>query len=405
MGQVLLHQFPNEQTTWDLTIRSKGVKTAYLKDEVEYQVDHLCELKHGWDELNFLASIPWFSPDYIDWLEDLRLKRKNICVYADGDDLHVHAEGKEIQIQWYETLVMPIIQELWMLDQDTDYELGKQKLDLCIGKYNKLIDEGKKFTLADFGTRRRASYKWQEYVVQRLVEKCKAMVGTSNVYMAMKFGIKPIGTFAHQMPMLLQGNNNIRLCNAQRATFDAWVKEYRGDLGIFLSDTFGFKAFLYDFDKFYAKLSNGCRHDSEDPFLWGDILIEFYKQLMIDPKTKVGCWSDSLKDDDVVNIVDYFWDRINVSIGQGTFLTNNVGGNPLNMVMKMSSSNGISSVKLADVPGKCNCKDEAQIEEVKRAFNYVSLAELSYLKGNPEAIKQFVAEIIAAQRQNRVWRG
>jgi nicotinate phosphoribosyltransferase len=405
MGQAIFHNIKNAHTKWELTIRSKGVKTGYLKDEVNYQIDHLCELKHGTDELQFLDSIPYLTYDFIEYLEDFRLKRKYINVESYDDQLHITAEGPEERIHWYETLVMPIVQELWMADQEgVDYELGKKNLDAAIDKYNKLWNEGKKFQLADFGTRRRASYDWHEYVVRRLIEKCLAFVGTSNVYLAMKFGVKPIGTFAHSWKMLFQGLKGIRTEDSQEAAFETWAKEFDGDLGIFLSDTYGFLAFLKAFTKRYMKLASGARHDSNDPFLWGDLFIAALKYNQIDPMTKVACFSDSLNDDKVVDIVNYFWNRILISIGQGTFLTNNVGGNPLNMVMKMQEVNGIKAVKMSDCPGKTNCHDEDRIKEIIHAFNYTSLDEIMSLKGDQAAIADFIKRFYETNFPKKHWR-
>lgn len=405
MGQAIFHQVKSAHTKWELIIRSEKAKTGYLKDEVQYQIDHLCELRHGTDELEYLDSIPYLTYDYIEWLEDLRLKRKYITVESYEDQLRIATDGPEERTHWFETLVMPIVQELWMVDQEgVDYDMGMVKLDAAIDKYNDLWNAGKHFQLADFGTRRRASHDWHEKVIRRLIERCLAFVGTSNVYFAMKFGVKPIGTFAHSWKMLFQGLFGVRLEDSQEAAFDAWAKEFDGDLGIFLSDTYGMLAFLKAFTKRFMNLSTGARHDSFDPFLWGDIFIEALKYNKIDPLTKVGCFSDSLKDDDVVDIVNYFWGRILVSIGQGTFLTNNVGGDPLNMAMKLKEVNGILAVKLSDVPGKCNCKNETRVEEVKRAFNYRPLSDLMYLKGNQEAIKNFVKDFYEKTFPKKHWR-
>ena len=404
MGQVIYHQFPTVRTKWLMTIRSTNVKTAYLKDEVSYQLDHMCELKHTDDEINFLAKRDWYSDDYIEFLSKFRLKREDIHVARDGDTLGIWTSGLELDDQWFETMTMPIVQELWMKDQPTDYDLGMKKLDAAIDKYNAIYESGKKFTLSDFGTRRRASFAWQEKVIRRLLERCLAFVGTSNVYFAMKFGIKEIGTVAHQMFMLLQALARFRVEESQRATLDAWLKEYRGRLAILLTDTYGFDAFLHDCDPLYMKLADGLRHDSEDPYLWCQIFLEVLKQMLIDAKTKTACFSDGLKDDDVVGLVDAFADLINVAIGQGTFLTNNVGGNPLNFVMKLDEVEGIKVVKLSDTAGKCNCKDVKQVESVKHAFNYKPLSELSWMKNNPQAIHDYVADILKDQRDRRVYR-
>jgi nicotinate phosphoribosyltransferase len=375
MGQLLLHRFPNEETEWEFKIRTKGVKTAYLKDEVDYQLDHLCTLRFTQAELDYLSTIPWFTKDYIDWLEDFQLKRKYIQVGVEGDNITIKAKGPALKVTWFEIYCLEIVQELWMQDQPVDWELGDKNLDYMISEYNRLIDEGKTFTVADFGCRRRASFAWQDHVIGRMVKECKAFVGTSDVYFAMKYGIKPIGTFAHEMYALAQGLKNVPIRQAQITVWDAWTKEYRGNLGIALSDNFGFKAFIEDFDLFYQKLFDGCRHDSGSPFKWGDLLIKMYEKSKIDPLTKTGCWSDSLDVKDVVDIVDYFTGRIKISIGQGTKMMNNVGGIALNMVMKVIKTNGKDVVKLSDTPGKTMCHSEKYIDYAKEQFDYIPLDE------------------------------
>ena len=375
MGQCYLHRFPNEQTRWEFKARTKGVKLGYLKPAIDRELDHLCTLKLKQSELNYLATIPWFTKDYIDWLEDLQLKRKYITVTDNDGELEIVAEGPQLKVFWFEIFVLEIVQELYMREQQIDLEVAKKNLQDVIDQFNTATDQGIKFTLADFGARRRYSRDWQEVVVREFARKCKCFVGTSNVYLAMKYGIKPIGTFAHEMYAVAQGLDNVPIRQAQKAVLDAWTQEYRGDLGIALSDNFGFNAFLNDFDKFYAKLFDGCRHDSGDPYVWGDMLINHYKKLGIDPLTKTGCWSDSLDADRAIEIAKYFQGRIKISFGIGTFLTNNVGGKPLSMVMKVVETNGKPVVKLSDAPGKIMCKDQDYINYVKKVYNYKSIDE------------------------------
>lgn len=375
MGQCYLHRFPNEKCKWEFKVRTKGVKLGYLKPQIDKELDHLCTLRFTKQELDYLASIPWFTKDYIDWLEDLQLKRRYINVVDNNGELEITAEGPQLKVFWFEIFVLEIVQELYMREQNVDLEVAKKNLDEVIKNFNDATDAGLKFTLADFGARRRYSFEWQEYVVKEFAEKCKCFVGTSNVYLAMKYGIKPIGTFAHEMYAVAQGLDNVPVRQAQKCVLDAWTQEYRGDLGIALSDNFGFNAFLSDFDKFYAKLFDGCRHDSGDPYKWGDTLIEHYKKLGIDPMTKSGCWSDSLDDKRAIDIAKYFNGRIKISFGIGTFLTNNVGGKPLSMVMKVVETNDKPVVKLSDTPGKIMCKDEEYINYVRKVYNYKSIDE------------------------------
>jgi len=251
---------------------------------------------------------------------------------------------------------LAIVSELYMRDQcknEVENEVvGDEKLTEFIEKLNKCYSNGNKFTLADFGLRRRFGRVWHNHVIDRLMKEANGyFVGTSNVYLAKKFGIKPIGTFAHEWFMGIQGEN-VRINQVQKVALDTWAKEYRGELGIALSDIFGFNAFLKDFDKYFAKLFDGCRHDSGDPITWGCMLIDHYKKLGIDPATKVGCWSDSLNADKAVMIAEEFSGKVKVSFGIGTKATNNTGIKPLNMVMKLVESNGQPCCKLSDSLGK-----------------------------------------------------
>lgn len=378
MGQWILHRYPNVRTHWKFKIRTAGVQTANLVDEVNRQLDMVAQLRHTKEELDYLAKIPWFTQDYIEFLEDLQLKRRYIKCYAENGQVAIEAEGPELNVQWWEIFCLQIVQELWMGEiTEEDRKVGDANLDVMIGEYNKLIEAGKKFTLSDFGSRRRSSKEWQEHVIQRMIKECKAFVGTSNVYFAMKYGVKPIGTFAHQTYAITQGLDNVPVRQAQIEVLEGWTKEYRGDLGIALSDNFGFKAFLKDFDKYYMKLFDGCRHDSGNPFVWGDMLIAAYKKNGINPMTKVACFSDGLDTQDVIDIVNYFDGKINIAIGQGTKMMNNLGRKALSMVMKVVETNGKPVVKLSDAPGKTMCENQEYIDYVKKVYEYEPIPELA----------------------------
>lgn len=349
MTQCLLHKRPNEHSKQKWKLRSKNIHLGYLVDAVNREVDHLCTLRWQPFELEALSKIYYIKSDYIDWLEVFRLKRKYIKITRNGDDLEIEAEGPQIKVTWFEIYIMEIIQELYLRQFKFDIEKAKENLKIAVNKFNTAIDNGLKFTFADFGARRRYSFDWQDYAVGYMSEHCKCFVGTSNLYFAIKYGVKAIGTFAHEMYAIFQGLDDVPIRQSQKAVFDTWTQEYRGDLGIALSDNFGFIPFLRDFDKFYAKLFDGCRHDSGDPFKWGEMLIAHYKALGIDPTTKTCCWSDSLDVDQAVKIAQYFNGQIKISFGIGTYfmanlVTDTANVKPLSMVMKV--------VKLSDCPEK-----------------------------------------------------
>lgn len=388
MGQAVLHNFPKTVVKAELKVRSDA-KLGSLKEKVDWELDELCKLRFKKDELDYLRSIRWLSSDYVDYLERFYLKRDQVHTdVTDDGQLVVWAEGPWRDVIYFEIPVLAIISELYADDQMAALDLrysdiyseGLTRLSRATMLFNECdrvlnAEFGTSFTLADFGLRRRFSGDWHDIVVKELKRSLWGVfVGTSNVYLAKKHGVKPIGTFAHEWYQSLQGEN-IRISEVQKVALDIWAKEYRGELGIALSDIFGFRAFLRDFDKYFAKLFDGCRHDSGDPFTWGEMLIQHYESLGIDPRTKVGCWSDSLDANKACAIAKTFCGRIKVSFGIGTFLTNNTGVPPLNMVFKLTESNGRPCCKISDAPGKGMCHDQAFVDYVKQEYQYRSIDE------------------------------
>lgn len=374
MGQAVLHNFPRTIVTVEFKCRS-NVNIAHLKDEVDKQLDYLCSLRFTEEELKYLSNIRYLSSDYIDYLRMLQLNRKYINTYIDNEgQLGIIAKGPWRDVIYFEIPCLAIVQELYMREQNIDIEYAKNALQEKITKFADAAYLG--FKLSDFGLRRRYSGQWQDYVVKEFAKRIpNTFVGTSNVYLAMKHNLTPIGTFAHEWYMGIMGEA-CRVSEVQKVALETWAKEYRGELGIALSDIFGFNAFLKDFDKYFAKLFDGCRHDSGCPFKWGYMLIDHYKKLNIDPKTKTGVWSDSLNPDKAIELAKEFHDKIKVSFGIGTDLTNDMGVKPLSIVMKLTESNGHPVVKLSDSLGKCMCHDEQFIEYVKQQYNYKSIDEL-----------------------------
>jgi nicotinate phosphoribosyltransferase len=187
-------------------------------------------------------------------------------------------------------------------------------------------------------------------------------VGTSNAYFAMKHNFKPIGTMAHKAICAYQQLEGCRTIDSQKAMFQDWAQEYRGDLGIALSDTLGFSKFLYDFDKYFAKLFDGARHDSGDPYVWGHMLIDMYESMNINPLTKTGVWSDGLTFSSAIDIHNHFEGMIQRSFGPGTKFTNDVGYVAPQIVIKLVECNGKPVAKVSDDPGKSMCEDKDYIK-------------------------------------------
>jgi nicotinate phosphoribosyltransferase len=226
------------------------------------------------------------------------------------------------------------------------------------------------FAFFDFGLRRRYSGAWQEEVVTTMVEEVpQHFRGTSNVYLAKKLGLMPIGTMAHEYLQAYQ-SFGYRLRDFQKAALEGWVQEYRGDLGVALTDVVGMDAFLRDFDLYFAKLFDGLRHDSGDPIEWGEKAIAHYHTLRIDPTTKRLVFSDALTIPRALELYRHFQGRIQTSFGIGTDLSNDTPHKALNIVMKITACNGQPVAKLSDAPGKTLCDDETFLAYLRQVFQH-----------------------------------
>ncbi|WP_426170368.1 nicotinate phosphoribosyltransferase [Pseudoduganella sp. R-31] len=376
MWQALLHSHPSAHAEYEFVCRNQTVfPLSELKEEVEAQLDHLCGMSFTEDELNYLRSLRYIKSDFVDFLAVFRFQRKFIEVRAEGDTLVIHAEGPQVHIMAYEIFVLYIVNELYFRRAGTPaaMEEGRKRLGEKIAQlkaFGTTPALRHPFEFSDFGLRRRFSSAWHDEVVERLEREVpQCFKGTSNVYIAKKFGLIPIGTMAHEYMQSFQAFG-VRLRDFQKASLEAWVQEYRGDLGIALTDVVGMDAFLNDFDLYFAKLFDGLRHDSGDPILWGEKAIAHYQALRIDSNTKRLVFSDGLDFDTAFRLYRQFADRIMVGFGIGTWLTNDVGIKPLNIVMKLIRLNGQSVAKLSDSPGKTLCKDETFLAYLRQVFNH-----------------------------------
>ena len=345
------------------------------------EIRHLDDLRFTEDELRYLSNIRFFKPDFIEYLRLFKFNTENYVEISrnssnnDQISFNIDIEGPWLSTILMEVPILAIISELYhtMLVDDDPVNLGKDtnldfmlkgREDIYVSSYIPKAHE-LKLKYADFGTRRRFSKAVQEEAV--FVNKdSEHFVGTSNVYFAKKYNLKPIGTMAHEW---LQAHQQLgRLVDSQKAALENWAQEYRGELGIALSDVVGFDAFLRDFDLYFAKLFDGCRHDSGDPIKWCDKLINHYEKLGIDPKTKTAVFSDSINIETAYHILSLFNDRINISFGVGGNFTNYSSTSVLNMVIKMVECNGRPVCKLSDSKGKGMCLDDEYVRYVKKVF-------------------------------------
>ena len=380
MGQAIFHQFNSDETTWTFKCRNKDVKfTPEMVEEITRQIKMYCDLRFTEEELRYLSTVKWLHKDYIDFLRfwHPRFEEFDISTYGDCG-LSIETKGTWLNTSMYEIPTLAIVNEVYFTMKYFIEPLEDQLINNTAYKINGLRLRGHEFhtlyniPFSEFGTRRRLSKSSQERMLTMFRDaNIPGFVGTSNVYFAMKLGLKPVGTMAHEYIMTVgQGHHEYNPAYSNKFALDSWVKEYGILNGIALTDTITTDCFLRDFRLTFATLFSGVRHDSGDPMIWGDKMIEHYRSLGIDPKTKTLLFSDSLDFHRAVDIVKYFDGRVKVAFGIGTWLSNDCGITPLNIVMKVTEANGQPVAKISDASGKGMCKDEAYVDYLKRAINW-----------------------------------
>ena len=378
MLQVVLHKFPQTDSVYQFRCRNLD-DTAYplvdILDDLNEQLDYLCQLNFKADELEYLRSLRFIKSDFVDYLELFQLKRRFIKASIDEQGrLDIRIEGPMVQAMMFEIFVLAIVNELYFrrIGSDEVKAEGERRLLAKVELLKQYQAEQKPndppFLVSDFGTRRRYSFEWQKHVVEEFHKAAPHIFrGTSNVLLAKDLGITPIGTMAHEFLQAFQALD-VRLRDFQKSALETWVQEYRGDLGIALTDVVGMDAFLRDFDLYFAKLFDGLRHDSGDPYEWGDNAYVHYKKLKIDSKTKMLTFSDGLNLEKAWSLHNYFKDRFQVSFGIGTNLTNDMGQTALNIVLKLVECNGQSVAKLSDSPGKTMTDNDTFLAYLRQVF-------------------------------------
>ncbi len=370
MNQVMFHKHTNLNGVYLFKCRNKDVVfTQEMCDEINAQIDHLCTLTFIDEELDYLGSLRFIKSDYIEFLRLWRPLRKYVNCWLDNGELRIEVRGPLFSAMQFEIYLLEIVNEVYFRMKYDYLALVDSARERLIHKINGFKFEEYDFKFAEFGCRRRLSREWQDYVVGELLQT-NHCVGTSNVYLAMKYGCKPIGTYAHEYVQMYQGIPGVTLAYTNKMAMDEWFEEYQGDNGTALTDTLGTELFLKDFNKLQANCYTGVRHDSGDPFKWGDTIIEHYEKLGIDPKTKTLLFSDSLNFDRAQSIYNYFNNRINVSFGIGTYLSNDTCVDPLNIVIKLQYVNGHPVAKISDNPRKAMCQDDSYLTYLKNAVDY-----------------------------------
>ena len=377
MGQAIYHNFPDYTTTWSFKCRNKDVHfTKEMVDEIKRQIYLYCDLNFTEDELNYLSGIKWIKKSYVDFLRLWHPRYEDFTINTDAEcGLAIETNGTWLNTSMYEIPTLAIVNEVYFrmaYDYDELMESFEEKLDAKIA----LLTDGTYNigAFSEFGLRRRISAEAQELAVLKLKEANlgkSIFVGTSNVLLAKKLGVNPVGTMAHEWIMCVgQGNHKHNPAYSNWYALDYWVKEYGILNGTALTDAITTDCFLRDFQLTYSTLFSGVRHDSGDPIEWGEKMIEHYKSLGIDPTTKTLLFSDSLDFERASKIHAHFDGKARVAFGIGTYIANDTKVPALNIVMKTTACNGQDVAKISDVEGKGMCKNPAYVEYLQRCINW-----------------------------------
>jgi len=381
--QAILHNYPNIDVKYRFACRSKGVDLRPFRQEIQEEINALEGVVFTGDDLQYLSKQPWTKTSYIDSLRSYRFNPGFVTLSESNSQL-----GLEINGNWYETIpyevpILAIIEEVYMRNVfpfTTEREtIASRLLTNKIDSLTKALaahnnpNACSPFQLTEMGTRRRYSRNWQETVVRRLAEKMPDnLIGTSNVYLAREYGLKPIGTMAHEWLQAHQALAPLR--EFQKKALEVWMYEFRGWLGIALSDVIGMDAFLADFDMLLSKAYDGARQDSGDPIEWAYKLIAHYEKHWIDSRTKTAVFSDGLDFDKSFAIYEEFCDKMKIFFGIGTYLTNDMGTDvkPLSIVIKMTECCGNPVAKISDSPGKEMCDNDEYLAYLRQMISKIT---------------------------------
>jgi len=367
MQQVVFKKFPDVEVEYAFKNRTKDISfhDHIYRERFLKEVESMAKLRFKDSDIKYLKSLGLFSKGYLEYLKRYRFNPEEVNVgFPHFGDLVVHIRGTWLNTILWEVPLLAIISELYSIPKCNGTRINRFTTnEYFTGRYNLMskleMIEGSGIRFADFGSRRRFGKRWHDKLISLTTNSNSYdnFIGTSNVYLAKKYNIKPIGTMAHEFIQAMQ--TQVRLSDSQKYAFQVWADVYRGDLGIALSDTLGMDAFFNDFDMYFAKLFDGARHDSGSPDEWCDRLVKHYISMDIDPKTKTAVFSDGLTFPEMIRLHKKYSNKIKVSFGIGTNLTNDCGIKPLQIVIKMTKCDGKPVAKISDSPGKqmCNNKD------------------------------------------------
>lgn len=377
MGQAIYHQYPEYITTWTFKCRNEDVRfTQEMVDEIRHQIRLYCMLHFSEDELSYLKKIKWLNESYVDFLRLWHPHYKDFTITAEGEHgLSIEATGTWLNTSMYEIPVLAIVNEVYFR-MGFDYGKLMDSFRKNLSEKISLLESGvyKLGTFSEFGLRRRLSAEAQDFAVRELSDRTypdSVFIGTSNVFLAKKYNVTPVGTMAHEWIMCTgQGDHKHNPAYSNYYAMTAWVREYGVLNGIALTDTITTDCFLRDFDLTFATLFSGVRHDSGNPYEWAEKMIRHYKELGIDPKSKTLLFSDSLDFKKATSLYNTFRDEAKIAFGIGTYISNDTCEHPLNIVMKTTRCNNQDVAKISDSEGKGMCKNQEYVDYLKRCIKW-----------------------------------
>jgi nicotinate phosphoribosyltransferase len=372
MQQAVFHRYPAISVAAEFRCRGDELLGEYA-DEIGAQIALMSQLALTDAEFDYLSGLPFFREDYLNWLRDFRYDPQQVQIENHAGKLHIRIVGPWREVIMWEVPLLAVISEVVHRHRSPDVtpEMAVAHLRNKLAQFKAMSSDVdiSRFKLMDFGTRRRFSQAVQQAIVGTLKNEFPYLVGTSNYDLAHQLDLAPVGTQAHEWFQAHQQISPV-LANSQRAALQAWLDEYPDQLGIALTDCITMDAFLRDFGPQFAQRYQGLRHDSGDPFEWGEKAIAHFQKLGIDPMSKTLVFSDNLDLDKALALYRHFYQRVNLVFGIGTRLTCDIPGvKPLNIVIKLVECKGKPVAKLSDSPGKTICQDQAFVKALRKAFD------------------------------------
>ena len=398
MAQTIFRRHKEDRVTFGIINRSKHIPLGRLIDigALREQLDHIRTLSLSRGESTWLRGNMFygkrqmFSPDFIAWLEGFRFPAYGL--ERRGDQYELVFEGPWIETTMWEIPALAVIMELH--SRAVTKSMGKFELEVLYARamtrvwdkiqHLKTLDN---LRIADFGTRRRHGFIWQDWCVQAMIAGLgPKFLGTSNCVIAMRREVEAVGTNAHELPMVYSAlaTDDAGLAEAPYKVLADWQEDYEGNLRVILPDTYGTAEFLAHAPDWIANWT-GIRIDSGDPIANGEAAITWWKSRGQDPREKLAIFSDALDVQDIEKLYTHFAGRMRIGFGWGTLLTNDFRGfdasgrlDPFSIVCKVLAVNGRPAVKLSDNPTKA-IGPATEIARYRRVFGARELAKVPVL--------------------------